>query len=259
MLVPDLIAREFGESAWVLKGKWRNVDRWIFRRSETKSLVVNHARGFRGDSLDFLAQIKDEVESLQVIVPWLTDYTAISECTKLSELTISRADAGGIDYTQLRGLRTLEANYFAGEDGIFSLPGLTRLSLSRYPFEDLSPLSALQNLADLELAESRSLRSLKGLEDLALKRLVVAYCRGLDDITDLARATSLSELIIESCGDVRSLRPISRLKQVTEVDFWGTRIEDGDLSMLDELPNLRDARFENRRHYNRKRDQYRLP
>jgi hypothetical protein len=119
--------------------------------------------------------------------------------------------------------------------------------------------------------------SLDGIENAPqLKRVDLSYNRKLTDISALAKVKdSLTYLDIETCGNIKDysvlhelhnleclrlgsnvvLPDLSFLKNMPKLKllwFLGTS-QDGDVSVCDNLPGVY---FQNRRHYNRKSEQY---
>jgi internalin A len=72
-------------------------------------------------------------------------------------------------------------------------------------------------------------------------------------LTSLASVEPLRHLRFLSfsqSGDLDSLSPLSNLTELRELYAWGTtRVLDGDLSPLFELPALYDVRMRDRRNY----------
>jgi hypothetical protein len=65
-----------------------------------------------------------------------------------------------------------------------------------------------------------------------------------------ALPSSLTRLKVANCGDIASLAPLRGLDQLEELFAWeSTKVLDGDLSVLLELPRLRAIGMRDRREY----------
>jgi internalin A len=96
------------------------------------------------------------------------------------------------------------------------------------------------------------LRDISDLESLAgsLRDLEFEACPALDSLDEIGSLHNLQFFGFSDCGDVESLAPIAALRQLEELHAWGsTRVLDGDLSPLANLPRLRDVRMRSRRNY----------
>jgi len=147
------------------------------------------------------------------------------------------------------------------------------LYLYAAPIHSIAPLEALVNLKTLRVKTS-ALRTLAGIERLCqLQTLEFGGLVKLEDISSvrtlgdlrtlridtsrkighLGAVTPLSHLRIlgiNNCGKIQSLAPIRGLRELEDFTFLeSTDIVDGDLSVLLELPRLREVAFQSRRHY----------
>lgn len=83
-----------------------------------------------------------------------------------------------------------------------------------------------------------------------LRELDIAGCRGLSTLDFVRPLTALTHLRVVDCGEIASLQPLRELAQLRAFFFYeSTRVADGDVSVLLELPKLREVAFANRRHY----------
>ena len=66
----------------------------------------------------------------------------------------------------------------------------------------------------------------------------------------LVAVPPLTRLKVANCGDIASLAPLRGLDELEEFFAWeSTRVVDGDLSVLLELPKLREIGMRDRREY----------
>jgi hypothetical protein len=91
----------------------------------------------------------------------------------------------------------------------------------------------------------------------ALEVLDIETCKKIGQLDQVSDLTHLKQLTFANCGDIASIKPIRNLKNLETVHFWeSTNILDGDLLPLAELPNLKDVRFKNRKHYSLRCEQF---
>jgi Leucine-rich repeat (LRR) protein len=101
----------------------------------------------------------------------------------------------------------------------------------------------------------RNLESLDGIENLeSLRSLSINECNRLSDLSALTALTNLEHLVVSDWGVIETLAPIAKLKKLRAFSFSGARttIKDGDLSPLEDLPQLSMLMFASRRHYSHK-------
>lgn len=143
---------------------------------------------------------------------------------------------------------------FAGPDlgPLRNLSELRTLSLKDYPrLVSLAGIADLVNLRDLTIGADRRFTDIAPIAGAPwLERLWFGACRGIGSISPLSAVKSLRWLYLDDCGDVESLTPLAHLDALEDVSFVGdTKVLDGKIAMLAELPRLRDSWFQNRRFY----------
>ncbi len=261
------------------EGPWR--PRWeaLLQERGIKELWLNYAWGFLDPDIEFLRRLPF-LEGLSILTYHIPDLSPIESLHGLRGLNdSSRGKRSKIDLANFplleefasdwrylagslftrRRLRRLGLWFYSGRDTdpFASLPALEDLALVSSQVCDLRGLSGLSKLRRLALHDLRKLESLEGIESLThLEELDIGTCRRLADIAPVAALHGLRFLNVDNCGDVASLEPIRGLRNLRHL-FWGTtNILDGDLSVLDELPERDMTGFQNRRHYNRRCEQY---
>jgi hypothetical protein len=259
--------------ALVVTGPWSDkIERALVDAAVT-GLDLNYARGYRERDLEFLDDWP--VRRLHVLDRRLTDLGPVSRLSALEELRVETAPTAPIHLGELPGLTRLAADWTQIGETLPAASGLRRLLVGGYQGEDLGAFESLSKLEHLELQQAPRLRSLAGAGQLpSLAALRVFLARKLRDFGDVGeRGGSLRELELEDCpaitqldgveqlvglrflgvsdcGDIKSLAPVDALDQLEELDAWGsTRIVDGDLSPLAQLPRLREIRMRDRRAY----------
>ncbi len=236
-------------------------------------LHVTYRNGFQGDNLDFLDGLR--IRELFVLDRSLRDVSGISALADtLDELYLEVHPDAELDLEHVPNIRRLEASWPAVGDSLSELRQLEELSTWEYDSPDLVLLSRHSTLASLSISRAPCLMSLEGLDQLLhLRHLTITSARELADISQLEAAVALERLRFERCPEIRTLNPMRGLVRLTHLDVsdggriatlapisglkqlrafyaWGsTRIDDDDLTPLQQLPLLRDLRMRSRRSY----------
>ncbi len=139
-----------------------------------------------------------------------------------------------------------------GLAGLEHLPHLRTLRLGASSLIDVDRLGRLLSLEDLFL----SIESWVDLEQLPanvvarIRQLFILYMPHIVDLSRLAPAVELQRLCLLDTPDVASLAPLTGARRLRRLDLMGTTsVADGDLAVLAELPDLRYAAVDGRRHY----------
>ena len=193
-------------------------------------------------NLDTLSALK-KLNRLDLSRTEITDLTSLSELTELTDLDLHYCQ-GTIDLSVLSGLNNLTQLNLGGTEAtsLAALAGFTnlnKLDLSRIEINDLTPLSKLTNLVDLNLylctlnCDPSPLANLKNLTVLNLSSTEIT------NITALSGLTNLSELNLESCSKIKVLPPMTRFTNLSRLNLSYTGITDiSYLSALNKLTVL---------------------
>jgi hypothetical protein len=171
-----------------------------------------------------------------------------------------------LDFTAFGALRTLRMYWNPGFESVFASTSLESLFVFGPPDPDLTRLGSFPRLRRLELSQGRKLLSTAGVgagveflglyqqgalrELTGLPALDVLAIEGCKQLGELVTVPSLTRLKVANCGDIASLAPLRGLDELQEFLAWeSTRVLDGDLSVLLELPKLRVLGMRDRREY----------
>jgi internalin A len=245
----------------VLEGGWR--DEYARTISEQGLEVLS----IREDDLSFLAQLP-RLRGLVLNAGGVRDLGPVQELHGLETLTLNtpakpRLD---LDFTAFGSLRTLRMYWNPGFASVFGCATLESLFVFGPPDADLTRFGTLPRLRRLELSQGRRLTSTAGvggnvrflglyqqgaLSALAeLPALDVLAIEGCKQLGELVTVPTLRSLKVANCGDIASLAPMRGLERLEEFFAWeSTRVLDGDLSVLLELPRLRTIGMRDRREY----------
>ncbi|MBP9760766.1 MAG: leucine-rich repeat protein [Candidatus Magasanikbacteria bacterium] len=262
----------------ILTGSWtKDVEAYIRQHGITE-LCLNHAKGWTGDSIDFLETIADQIEVFTLLDFHIKDITPIHLLRNLKSIDIQTYCNTKLDFSNFPKLK--KCGFYWRKNVVLGvLPSIEDLFIYKYKHEDLSLLYGLKNLRRLRIKFSSQLDSLKGINSLAhLEVLELALCSKLESLDEVWKLGSLKELALDTCkkvsnikgieslhqlrklalnncGKIDSLKPIATLRNLEEVYFYeSTNVEDGDINFLLDLPLLKKIAYQDRKHYSLKRD-----
>lgn len=256
----------------LIEGPWTPALAARMSSSDIRGLYLNHARGWKSNGYAFLQDLP-WLRLLDIIDVPIDDLTPISELTALTHLSLQAQIKGLVDFAALKQLRECHFTWWSGVEGIFECSSLERLDIRGVKEADLTGLSKLQDLRTLTLqANLRSVEALAGLEKL--QKLELIDCRNLEDLSALGHLPNLRWLAIDgskkirdlgplgeletlqvldlsNIGTIPSLAPLVKLRKLRALAFAGTNtsIDDGDLSVLESMPDLSMLMFAPRKHY----------
>lgn len=260
-------------SELLVTGRWTEEAAEQFRIGRVDRLVLNRNLGFSEDDLTFLRDIP--IRELVLVDRNLASLAPIYEISStLEELDlVVGPSAGRVDVAEFPRLTKLSADWETIGESVSSATTLTSLQLRRYRRDDLVVLAGLTNLRRLALADRPRVRSLGGIENMALLRefevpaarlltdaQMLSACRNLVrlslegcarlDLSFIGTLGRLRWMNISECGDVSDVRFLANLHDLEVLRMFGsTRVVDGDLTPIAELPRLKELRMQSRRHY----------
>jgi len=264
-----------------LVGTWGPEETAELNRSRIRRLEVNRAKGFRGETLDFLAEA-GALDALEVIDMTIRDIGGIHRQSSLIRLKLSTYDKSPVDLSAFPRLESCFLEWRTGADSVFSSSSLRELYINGFPDEDLQRVSSLEllhslrlggcrrlllslsgvdrlrDLRDLGIYDAWKLTTLAGIDELGghLTSLRLAVCRKVANLSPIESCRLLRRLDISDMGTIDSLKPLDGLTDLEELYFSGTtNIRDGDLDGIARLPRLRAVGYQNRRHYTHRREQ----
>jgi hypothetical protein len=256
----------------VVTGPWSDEAGAAFVDQGADTLLLNYALGFDMPDLRFLDGLP--VRNLTVIDRRLQSLDQIyGLASTLRSMSLTVDPTLTVDLERLPDLTEIRADWGQIRQTFRSAVHLVRLFAGRYTEEDLSVLASAGRLETLVLKDRPRLKSLDGLAGLpGLRHLGIYLATRLSD-TGAVRASMLRELHLEACKKVSTLddvatcgdlevlnlsdganftsaQPLRALTKLRELLLFGsTRIMDGDLSPIADLPQLQELRMQSRRHY----------
>lgn len=271
------VNEETGSPMISLGGPWRSAYARHFASGAYTALELNDQMGFLAEDLEFLAEVPALREL--VVISGVASDRGVRHCVGLTHLTLNTSSTDPVDFSGFHQLKYASLGSLRGKESVLLLPWLESLYVQEYRAHDLSPLDRLTLLRNLQLGPARRLTTLDGglerftnltklavyhaprLRDLnalrevpLLVELELYSCRSVADLSAIGDLRRLTSLLLIDCGRVASLKPLQNCPELQVVLFYGsTNVEDGDLSVLDDV-RVRKVSFQNRRHYNRRRE-----
>ncbi|PGZ90450.1 leucine-rich repeat protein [Bacillus sp. AFS029533] len=226
--------------------------------------------------LSFLSECPN-IEAIYIDNHFIEDLSKLYSLKNLKKLGTGEAKVK----LELENLWTLEKLYITWHNkisGLSKLLNLKQLSIWDYApkTRDLEEISNLFRLETLIITQSR-IKTLKGISNLKqLKNLQLYYLRTLTDISDIDEVNNLGKLELENCkniedfsviknlnnlyqldlfkcGDMENINFIKNLSNLRNLAFYGTKVNDGDLSLC---MNVKNVHFDNKKHYSHKSNEF---
>ncbi len=241
-------------------------------------LRLSTSMGWQGSDVDFLGGIP-LLEAVEIYARNVRDISVLEKLPRLRLIGLECELRTAVRLDQLAMLETFKSTWSDAVSSVLACSTMLRFNIVDWAFEDLLPLERFSKLRQLRLTSKKlqklaGISRLKGLEfldlfacpqlsDLAeiaavssLGRIELDGCKRLVDIAPLCELRALTHLTLDNCGAIASLSPLRNCNALESLSFLGTTdIQDGDLSVLEGLPRLKELRFKRRAHYDRTREQ----
>jgi hypothetical protein len=256
-----------------LKREWGPEVAAAMKKRRIPALEANYAWGWKNDGCEFLREVP-WLRGLVLIAGTIEDLSPVSELLDLERLKLSCHSRRSLDFSGLKRLQSCSINWLPGGESVFRCEGLESLYLDGVKGAQLAGISELKSLKKLTIANS-NLNSLAVLDGLCqLEKLELLNCRKLtlldglecfqrikwlsidgskpiQDFRAVSELPDLEVLNLSGSGKIKSLAFLRPLKKLRAFSFAGstTSVEDGDLSPLEDLPELSMLMFGPRKHY----------
>lgn len=172
------------------------------------------------------------------------------ECMPSTVIDCNTVKLGEVDFSNCEDLTFWRFNTKSHSfEELPELPHINRLCVNYTNAESLEGLDKIPNLKRLELAYCPKLSSFDGLPD-TLEFLMIEHAKKLCGYEQIAAVKGLKVLRLHECGDIENLNFLDSLPLLTEFRFFNTSVKDGNLQpLIDHIPKLTAAAFNNKRHY----------
>ncbi|MEJ1181332.1 hypothetical protein [Pseudarthrobacter sp. CCNWLW247] len=258
----------------VVKGPWTSACQDVIATGTADGLVLNAAFGFSEPNLGFIDAWP--ITRLKVLARNISDLSPVYRLSgTLRELDVLTAPPASLDLSRLPKITSLGADWGQVSDTLSTLEELKTVFLRHFSSTDLKTFAANSVIESIRLKDRPKLISLDGQQDLThltevgvylatalrdisalglvtapLQKLELVACKGIRDVRPLKGLTTLKFLNLGDCGEIDSIRPLSGLQELEEFHGYGsTKIGDGDLSPLLQLPRLRTVSLQSRKNY----------
>lgn len=264
----------------VLKAPWSDVFIDVIRKENISVLRLTESMGWKGKDISFLEKLQDVgLRGVEVYAWDVKDVTPLQFIPDLEYLGLQCEFTKAPDFSRFDRLKICKLLWRPMAKTILDCSGLKLLNVVNYPAEDLQKLTNMTGLKRLQIS-SRKLVSLAGIESLPSLRIMdlaecpklesltgIETCQGLqvvelenckkvNDISSLGELANLRGVVLTNCGKVKSLQPLAKCRLLESVTFAGdTNVEDGELTPLLDMPELKRMWFVDKQHYSHKRDQ----
>jgi Leucine-rich repeat (LRR) protein len=261
-----------GGKVMSLTGPWRPEFAIELKRKGIYVLRLSSSNGWDDENVSFLADLHN-LSGLEIYHWGLRDIAPIQSLTQLELIGLECDFGPALDFTAFPKLKVCFLTWKPGARSLLQCEALQHLNISRYPYPDISELSCRPRLERLQLS-GRKLRSLFGIEECvrlttldlfdcpqlrtlqgvaaatSLKEMEFEQCKSLSSLDPLEEMEELVSLVLNDCGRIQSLRPLRQCRNLERLCFTGsTVIDDGDLSVIEQLSKLQVIRFTDRRSY----------
>jgi len=257
----------------VLTGDFENSIVDYMRSNQINSIRLSQSVGWKEKDISFLKNLPF-LKGVEIYSDSIRNIKTIENLKYLELLGLECKFNESLDVSELN-LKMCKLRWNKNIIGLFQIKSIELLNIVNFPMETLEAIKDLGDLKRLQIT-SKSLKSLTGINNLKkLKVLDVFNCPELTDVIDISNLnllkvemrkckkvediisfgtlTNLEELLIEDCGDIRSIKLLQKTVKLKAVSILGnTRVEDGDIGVLLQLPNLSRVWFKDYKHYSHK-------
>lgn len=227
----------------------------VVRHVQISTLLENTSEILMGEhleTLNFSGPLDEKVKHASSKT--ILDLKALVNLNSLG-LPVNSHSSSAINFSENRSLKELRASHLKTDGAncsshLKNLSELRVLDLFRCKVTDFEFISNLKDLKFLEYSYSRSIRDVSVLGSLYnLERIDFENCPNLENLEALAKLPKLRVLRLNKCRSVQSLSFLQDTG-IECLEFYGTSIEDNDLSFLSQMQNLKIVRYSHKRSYN---------
>jgi Leucine-rich repeat (LRR) protein len=255
--------------------KWDDSILRYIDENNIESIFINISRGWGGGAdYSFLSKLVT-IKALSMIVGESKNLSSIEKMIALESIDLTVNGKEFINFKELRNLKKCFISWWPKAASIFELSTLeelyvdnlklknytnfiiqskaNKLTIGNSQIDNLNFLKDQQNLTVLNLFNCKKITNFSIISSCSkLKKIDLSGCH-LKDLSFIEELKNLEVLIFADTGEIESLKAITNLKALKAIWFSGkTKILDGDLSPLTQLPMLSMVSFNHRQHYTHK-------
>ncbi len=251
----------------------------FMKAEQIYALMINEVTGFTSKDISCLQHF-DFIKYINIVNYLVEESSPIHHLKNLETLILQTYCKTELDFSKFPKLKHGAFYWRPKATSLYNCKTLESLAIQNYSpaTKDLSLLAGLSNLQELTLTTS-SISSLKGIEKLRkLKKLEINYfsklssldgiqhlpnlidlklnsCKHITNLELLAETPQLKRLHIDKIGNIQNIKPLSALQNLEWLGIFEFKIEDGDMTPLFELHQLKELLFINRKHYSHTKEQ----
>ena len=261
----------------IIKGFWDDSILSFIKQNQIKALYLNSVKGWNDLDYSFLKKLND-IEELQILTSREVSNLDAVECMfSLKDLSITCKTKQYVDFTKLMNLEKCFLSWWSGAESLFKhktlqelyldnlklknysvlgeLKGLSSLTIGNSPIDSIEWITNLQGLVKLWLLNCKKLIDFIPISQcVSLKWLRISGCNNLNNLDFVSTLNNLEILDISDSGEIKDIEPLKFLNKLKAFAFAGTKtkILNGDLSALENLPCLSMIMFQPRANYTHK-------
>lgn len=257
--------------AFIVKGESLIDEIEYIKLKNIKSIYLTYFKSKNIKNLDFLNQVpfveKVNLNGLEV------DYLGLYHLKSLKSITLSVINKNQhLDFSYFSELETLSIDWYKDFPSLSKNSNLKELFIWKFKpkSKSLRDLSLPTKIEKIHISDS-NIYNLEGLELSELKEFEAHYCNALESVNGITGfsnnlikvvfdnckklkyyeglrfALNIEVLIMTNCGDIPSLFWLNDLKKLKLLNFFNTKLVDGDTSFC--LP-IDEVIFKNQNYYN---------
>jgi internalin A len=144
----------------------------------------------------------------------IKNFESIYLLSKLEKIYMPPIKKVTIDVSRFNKLKHLGIEYWKGIKNIGKIETLKSMVIIKYPYENISELSSLNNLKILHIYSSK-IKTLEGIEELKfLEELSLSRNNYLENIDIIKNIKSLNRLSIEKCKGLKEYNFVYELENI---------------------------------------------
>jgi hypothetical protein len=268
---------KWGQYLLVDSGKLDETIKYI-KEKKIKNVELNYYRGYKLKNIDFLNELADIIEGLNVIDSDV-DLKGLENLKKLKMLNISDEQDYPIDFSNFRELEKCSVLWHKNLTGLSSCVNLSELLIKKVKitkdsaeimfeglnrmkiltfiqskFDNLEYLKYFPRLEELNIYYSSSLTDISGLRYIkdSLKKLLLEHCKNINNYNVISHLYNIQYLGLNNLKSILTLSFIAGLRKLKHLSFVETNVLDGDLSYC---VGIQYVGFNYKKHYSHRPEQ----
>jgi hypothetical protein len=262
----------------VLKSNWSSSYEAVIKENNISTIRLSFSNGWTDLDLSFLKNIH-ALKGIEIYSWKVNDLTPLYNLQNLIFIGIQADIKKKFELSKFSKLKILKIFWNDKVKQLYDCLNLEHINVVNFPYESFTAISNLSKLIRIQIT-SKKFSSTEGiskfrvLEDLdthdckklnsfvelnkvkGLRKLQLSNCPNISDIDAVGELNNLELLIMENCGKIKNINCLRNCGNLKRLLLIGTTsVKDGDLSVIEKLPKLKDVRLSEQKHYNLTRGQ----